>query len=70
MNEFKLKESLYEAIQNWLLNTSELHEWDGLNVIIGEKTVEYMTEVTFFILKACAESQQTALKEGFFKKGE
>ena len=68
MNEFKLKESLYEAIQNWLLNASELHEWDGLDVIVGEKTVEYMTELAFSMLKVCAESQQTALKEGYFKK--
>ena len=68
MNEFKLKESLYEAVQNWLLNACELQEWDGLDVIIGEKTVEYMTEMAFSMLKACAESQQTALKDGYFKE--
>jgi hypothetical protein len=57
---------LIDAMHLWINEHCEEDEWD--NIVIGNKTAEYMANAAASVFDACAESQQYGVKEGFLKE--
>lgn len=48
----KLKVSLTESIEDWVIENSALDEWDAFDTHLGDFTAELMADAAFTVLMA------------------
>jgi len=67
--EPKFWADLKDVLQNWVNDICEEDDWIALNVIVGDETVNMMALAAWCVLRACAESQNYAISEGYLNEG-